>query len=121
VILADTSIWIDHLRGGARSRSLAERLEANDIACHAFVLGELALGNLGPRRANILNDLALLPTIATVSEPEVRAMVEAQRLFGVGIGWVDAHLVAAALAAHAALWTFDAPLERIATRLGIDQ
>ena len=119
MILADTSVWIDHFRGTLRSRPLGESLETGEIVVHSFVLGELALGYLGPRRARIIEDLGRLPCVPVVSDAEVLAMVEGRRLFASGIGWVDAHLIASALSAQASLWTFDAPLARIAARLRV--
>jgi predicted nucleic acid-binding protein len=120
VTLADTSVWIDYFRGTSRSRPLADVLEAGEIYSHAFVVGELALGHLGSQRARILEDLGRLPMIASLTDVEVLAMVESRRLFATGIGWVDAHLLAAAISAGALLWTFDGPLARIASRLGVD-
>jgi predicted nucleic acid-binding protein len=58
MILVDTSIWIDHLRQS--DRQLAVRLEAGDVVCHPFVIGELACGSLS-RRHEILELLAALP------------------------------------------------------------
>ena len=44
MILVDTSVWIDHVRGGnARLRKL---LQEGKVATHPMVLGELACGNL---------------------------------------------------------------------------
>ena len=48
MVLADTSIWIDHLRGN--EPSLIELLNRNRILSHPFVRGELALGNLQQRK-----------------------------------------------------------------------
>jgi predicted nucleic acid-binding protein len=40
-------------------------------------------------------------------------------LYGRGIGWTDAHLLASALLAGVPLWTADEPLARLAHELGI--
>ena len=117
MILVDTSVWIDYFRGVAAARALADLLEANEVSVHPFVRGELALGGLGRRRIGILDDLAVLPHASLVSDDEVLHMVDARRLMGSGIGWVDAHLVAAALHDGASLWTRDRALSRVAVRL----
>jgi predicted nucleic acid-binding protein len=117
--LVDTSVWIDHFRGAPASRGLAELLEAGEVVIHPFVRGEIALGHLGRRRAQVLRDLTLLPCVALVPDDDVLHMVEARRLAGSGIGWVDAHLLASALHAGGVLWTHDDRLSRVVSRLGI--
>lgn len=114
MILIDTSVWIDHFRGEDRAAVLPGRLEAEEVVLHPWVVGELALGHFGSARAQILSDLRLLPTLERVTDDEVMSMIDARRLWGSGLGWVDAGLLAAALAARASLWTFDGPLGRAA-------
>ena len=44
MILLDTSVWVDHLcRGDA---TVVRVLESGQAAVHAFVIGEVACGNL---------------------------------------------------------------------------
>jgi predicted nucleic acid-binding protein len=119
VTLVDTSVWIDYFRGARGSRGLAELLEAAEVIVHPFVRGEITLGHLGRRRAQILRDLTLLPRATLVPDDDVLQMVQAHRLAGSGIGWVDAHLLASALDAGAALWTLDGRLSRVVSRLRI--
>ena len=117
MILADTAIWVDHLnRGDAR---LAALLEAEEIVLHPHVLGEIALGSLR-NRAAILGALAAMPFVMVAGEDEVLALIEQRRLFGTGIGLVDAHLLASALLTHETkLWTRDRRLREAAERLGV--
>jgi hypothetical protein len=117
--LVDTSVWIDHFRGGSASRPLRALLEAGDVVVHPFVHGELALGHLGRARDRILRDLAILPRLDVVPDADVLAFAEMHRLAGSGIGWVDAHLVAAALHGRSSLWTLDRALGRVASRLAV--
>lgn len=112
--LVDTSVWVDFFRGRARAGRLAHDLEADEVLLHPWVLGELALGHLGSKRAAILGDLRLLPVAPVVPDADVLAMIDVLRLAGRGIGWVDAHLLASARSAGAMLWTHDARLSRIA-------
>lgn len=116
MILVDTSPWVDHLRRG--NRRLAVLLADGEVACHRFVIGELAVGNLA-NRATILEYLSNLPAAPMAEHDEVRALVERRRLMGTGIGWLDAHLLASSLLAHLPIWTLDTPLARQARRLGV--
>ena len=47
MVLADSSVWIDHFRGTLDG--LDEMLDARSIVMHDHVLGELALGALRDR------------------------------------------------------------------------
>jgi predicted nucleic acid-binding protein len=117
VILADTSVWVDHLR--RRDAALAKLLEAGEVLGHPFVVGELALGHLEPRSL-ILRDLLDLPQSTVATDHEVLHVINERPLFGHGIGYVDAHLIAATrLTEGAALWTRDRHLHRLAERLKI--
>jgi predicted nucleic acid-binding protein len=115
-VLADTSVWIDHFRhGNARLEAL---LEEGQAWTHPFVVGELACGNLA-KRAEVLRLLLELPKVVSATDDEVLAFVERHRLMGAGIGWIDAHLMAAAALTRTKLWSLDAKLARAARRLNL--
>ena len=117
MILVDTSVWVDHLRSG--DAALAARLEAGHVLMHPFVLGELALGSLR-RRETVLALLHDLPPATAATDAEVLYFVESHRLWGRGIGWVDAHLLAAArLTAGAGVWSRDRSLTAVGRDLGL--
>jgi predicted nucleic acid-binding protein len=117
MILADTSVWIDHLRSS--DRELAKQLNNDAIAMHPFVAGELALGPL-PNRNKLLAYLDYLPQLRPASQNEVRQMIEAHSLHNRGIGLIDAHLLAAVLINPGTqLWTRDKSLRKIAKGLGV--
>jgi predicted nucleic acid-binding protein len=117
VILADTSVWIDHLRVG--DAVLGDFLDRGRVLGHPFVTGELALGNL-KQRDIVLRALRRLPQATVASHEEVLRLVERQPLYGLGIGYVDVHLLAAVrLTAGAKLWTRDRRLRTVATQLGL--
>jgi predicted nucleic acid-binding protein len=98
---------------------MAARLDRADILIHPAVIGEVALGSIR-RREDVLRTMDDLPAALVASDAEVLAFVEAHRLFGLGIGWVDTHLLAAArLTPGAALWTRDRRLRSVAQRLGL--
>jgi len=116
VILVDTSVWIDHLRSGApRLRRL---LENGQVLTHPFVIGELACGDLR-NREEVLGLLERLPQVRAAEHQEIMAFVTGRRLYGRGIGWLDAHLLAATLLSGGRLWTLDRPLAKVASLLGI--
>ena len=105
MILVDTSVWIDHFRNG--NTRLAELLNGGSVLMHAFVLGELALGNLRSRK-DVLRDLGNLPQAVVATDAEVLGFIAANKLHGRGIGYIDAHLLAASrLTPDTALWTYD--------------
>jgi len=117
LILADTSVWIDHFR--ADDVTLRKLLQQQMILMHPLIVAELALGNL-PQRANILRLLEQLPSASSARLSEVRHLIEARSLFGRGIGLMDAHLLASALIeAPTRLWTRDKRLGLLAEELGI--
>src|SRR5512145_2372447 len=109
MILVDTSVWIGHFRAG--SERLKTLLFDEQVLCHPFIVGELASGNLR-RRSEILSMLKALPEAHLVEHEELLDFIEAQRLYGRRIGWVDAHLLASTLLTGCAIWTFDKPLRR---------
>lgn len=117
MILVDTSVWIDHLRAG--DEPLAARLQAGEVLAHPWVIGELALGNLGQRQV-ILSSLRRLPQAAVATDEEVLLFIERNNLAGLGIGYVDAHLLASTrLSPGATLWTRDRRLSKVAEGLGL--
>lgn len=116
MILADTSVWVDHLRAG--DAELATRLERAEIAGHPLVTAEIALGSLMDR-ARILGLMDGLPGLPVATVAEVRTLIEARGLFSHGIGYVDAALLAACLLAPGTrLWSRDRRLAMVAAELG---
>src|SRR5207249_2254339 len=109
MILVDTSVWVDHLRSG--NRTLTSLLEHDQVLTHPFILGELACGAIR-NREEILTHLRTLPHARAVDDEEVMAFVESRHLFGRGIGWIDAHLLASAVLTDARFMTLDRRLAR---------
>jgi hypothetical protein len=117
MILVDTSIWIDHLRQG--DETLVALLAAGQVLIHPFVTGELALGRLR-KRDEVLDALQCLPQAAVATEQEVLAFIAGNSLAGAGIGYIDAHLLAAVrLTPGTALWTRDQRLLTVSQRLAL--
>ena len=117
MILADSSIWIDHFRVG--DALLIALLEREEIVAHPFVIGEIALGSFHKRVA-VLQSLRELPQATVAEDTEVLVLIEKAQLFNLGIGYVDAHLLASArLSDDVRLWTRDKRLAAAASKLGL--
>lgn len=117
MILVDTSVWIDHLRSS--EAHLSGLLNAGRVCMHPHVLGEIAVGNL-KNRAGVLESMRDLPQASVATEAEVFRFIDAHTLFGLDIGYTDAHLLAATrLAPGTQLWTRDRRLSAASVRLGL--
>jgi predicted nucleic acid-binding protein len=117
LILADTSIWIEHLRSG--NKEMRKHLNEGQIVIHPSIVAELALGSL-QERTKTLALLDLLPQVRVAELSEVRRMIEARRLSSFGIGLSDAHLIASVfINPSTLLWTRDKRLRKAAESLGI--
>ena len=114
MVLADTSIWIEHFR--RTHAGLSEWLSGGLVLMHPFVSGELACGNL-KSRALVLSDLNALPSARLASNEEVLRLIDDRRLWGRGLGWIDAHLLASALLTQCQLRTLDRRLRLAAADL----
>jgi predicted nucleic acid-binding protein len=117
MIVVDSAVWIDHHHKGIDQ--LGDLMALKAALMHPFVLGEIALGSLHDHREFI--DFARdLPEAPMAEMPEVLNLIVNARLHGSGIGYVDAHLIAATmLVPGGALWTRDRRLRTVAERLGL--
>ncbi|MCW2778083.1 MAG: type toxin-antitoxin system VapC family toxin [Frankiales bacterium] len=119
MILVDTSVWVDHLRQGVPE--LAALLDGQEVLVHPYVVGELVLGGLG-RQREVVALLQELPAPVVAESAEVLALVEHEALWGRGIGYVDAALLASArLTTGARLWSRDRRLAAAADALGVGE
>jgi predicted nucleic acid-binding protein len=117
VILVDTSVWVDHLRKDDPGMRML--LDGGRVLLHPFVIGELAMENMN-RRDLVLKALRKLPEALVAREEEVLQFVGARRLFGLGIGYIDAHLLTSVqLTPGASLWTRDRRMFDVASKLGL--
>ncbi len=118
MILADTSVWIDHLRHG--EPPLASALMLGSVRMHSLVLGELACGSLAERGLRIAQWRAM-PRVASVTDTQALAFIEWHRLMNHGLSFIDIHLLAACAASSQALrlWTRDRRLADAASELGL--
>ena len=114
MILVDTSVWVNHLRTG--SPRLALFLQESVVLTHSFVIGELACGML-KNRSEILTLLQALPQAREAENHEVLHLLESKNLYGIGLGWIDTHLLASAQLTGCGLWTADGALQKAALKL----
>ncbi|MGV1761861.1 type II toxin-antitoxin system VapC family toxin [Rhizobium sp. A22-96] len=116
MILADTSIWIDHFRHG--DVELRKIIEDDRLLCHPSVIGELALGSLRDR-SSVMAFLAAQRGAVVATHDEVMTMIDRYGIFSMGIGYTDAHLLASVLIdPRASLWTRDERLRIAAEKAG---
>jgi len=112
--LVDSSIWVNHFRYG--SPRLESLLRDTQVLIHPFIVGELDCGGL-KNREEVLALLCALPETHIPEHHEVMHLLEAQKLYGTGIGWVAMNLLAAAQLTGCALWTADTSLQKAAAKL----
>ncbi len=114
MVLVDTSVWVEHLRSG--TIGLEALLNAADVVCHPFVIGELACGNL-TKRTEILSLLKELPQAIQADDEEVIQFIEDHKLMGKGLGYIDIHLLMSAMLTKISLWTLDKRLHEVSIKL----
>ena len=118
MVLIDSSVWVDFFKSGGQPQ-LAQLLGSQQVLMHEMVLGEVAMG-IKQQRENALELLPFLPMAQVASHFEVMALVERHRLHGKGLGYVDAHLLAAALLqSGTCLWTINERLQAAADQVGV--
>ncbi|MBU8869796.1 MAG: type II toxin-antitoxin system VapC family toxin [Gemmatimonadales bacterium] len=116
MVLVDTNIWINHFRKS--NQDLVRNLNQGSVACHPFIIGELAAGNL-KNRIEILDLFQSLPATPVVEPDEYLEFVSSRKLMGKGLGFVDIHILASAVLSGIPLWTGDKRLASSADDLGI--
>ena len=117
LILADTPIWITHLREG--DKHFMQLLEQGLVACHPFIVGELACVSLKNRK-EIIQLLEALPMVDVLEHSEIMDFIESHKLMSRGIGYVDTHLIGSSLLSSTPLWTLDKSLKSVAKLLNTD-
>jgi predicted nucleic acid-binding protein len=116
MILADTSIWIDYLRGTASpaANELDERLLAHDVLMCGPVAAELLTG-LGAKERMRLSETLSAMAWADIARSDWFAAGDLRaelRQRGVQVSLADV-LIAGAAASRGTLWTRDRAFEQI--------
>lgn len=126
MILVDSSVWIEFLRGSATGRSLATLIDHGaPVACTEPVMMELLAGTRSADEYSRLRSLILaqawLPFDALADfEGAARVFVTARAHGITPTGQVDCMIVAVAARTESTFMTFDAQQRAIATLLGIE-
>jgi hypothetical protein len=115
-VVVDTCIWVKHFR--VRNSLLESLLENGEVLSHPLVVGELSMGCLKDRQQTLWS-LSRLGRPPLATEAETMQMVEARRLWGRGIQWNDAQILASVVIGGVKLWTGDLRLADIATEMGV--
>jgi predicted nucleic acid-binding protein len=119
MVLVDTSVWIRFLANVPPFAAELDRLlDADEVVGHDLVAGELLIGDRSGR-GKLLEAYAQMHQAKTVAHSEVVELVRARRLSGVGLGWIDAHLLASAVLQRHHVWTTDSSLAAAAAALGV--
>ena len=117
-VIVDTSVWIDHFRHN--NRALVDLMLRDSVLVHPMVIVEIACGTPPAPRSQSLGNLALLQACKQATLSEVLALIEREKLYGMGCGLVDMYLLASTLITPAAtLWTLDKRLADVAQRFGV--
>jgi predicted nucleic acid-binding protein len=116
MVLVDTSLWVAHFR--QTRADLVDLLNDGEVACHPFIVGELACGNL-KNRTEILSLLETLPMAIAAEHQEVLRFIESQSLMGKGLGYMDVHLLASVVLSRFPIWTLDKKLGQASDLLGL--
>lgn len=112
-VLADTSVWVDYLRH--KNASILDPLNQGDVVMHDYVVGEMALGGLSQAKLAMFSQMR---RCHCASHDEVMHLIAERNLANRGLGYVDSHLLAAALIDRLQLWTLDKALQQVAQEFG---
>jgi predicted nucleic acid-binding protein len=114
-IVVDSNVWVHHWR--TPNPLLMDMVADGEVWTHPLVIGELSMGTLR-NREQMLWDLTRLGRPQLATDAETRQMVEARRLWGRGIGWNDAKILASVVIGGCLLWTQDKRLDEAALEMG---
>jgi predicted nucleic acid-binding protein len=118
LILPDTSVWIEHLRGTTDELKTILEDEVCSVATHPMILAELVLGGLRKESAAWAN-LTRQIVLKVVSHDDLLLFLQANHIAGKGIGYVDCNLIASCLISNARIITFDKKLAAVAADFGV--
>jgi predicted nucleic acid-binding protein len=119
MILVDSSVWIRFFANRTPyADELGQLIGLDVVAGHDLVYGELHIGDCGGRNKQ-LSGYEHLHQARTLPHREVVEFVRVRGLYGRGLSWIDAHLLASAIAERLQLWTADERFAVAAAELGV--
>ena len=116
MIIADTSVWIEFLKGNETVfRRMQTLLENREITALEPVFGELLQGTKNKRERQVIIDYWKNTPRIDESELWIVAGLYAgeKKLFAKGVGLIDAFIVIASLKTNAQIWTLDEKLNKV--------
>ena len=116
MVLVDTSIWIDHFN--RKNDELEYLLVENQVVLHPYIIAEIACGNLRQRNL-ILSLLRAMPSVKILSMDEYFLFLEKNKLYGIGLGFVDVNIVGSSLLSNCQIYTRDKELNLAASKFNI--
>ncbi|MGZ3686949.1 MAG: type II toxin-antitoxin system VapC family toxin [Bdellovibrionota bacterium] len=116
MFIADTSIWIDHIRKPVLE--LALYLDEAKILSHSSAIGELALGQFRDRDT-FIEYMGLLPQAKEANTAELLELIRLHKLSGKGLSLVDVQVLASALITECGILTRDKAMFSAMRRLRI--
>ena len=117
MVLVDTSVWVSHLR--ADNFSLKTLLYHGEVLCHPLIIGELSCGTIKNRK-EIISLLQAIPQAAVAENAEVLQFIEMNNLMGLGLGFIDMHLLASARLSNSPVWSLDKKLNFVSTKFDLN-
>ena len=116
MILFDTSIWIEFLKGSQGISGLAQfHLEQRNVFAFECVFGELLQGTKNKREKGII--LGFWDNLPRINQQniwiEAGEYAMANKTFSKGVGLIDVAILMAARKESAQVWTLDKKLKAI--------
>lgn len=123
MIIADTSVWIEFLKGNAEIISLlTPYMRRGDVVATSAIFGELLQGVRNKRERQVVE--AFWNSLPKVDENllfiEAGKLSNKHKLYARGVGLIDCYILAAALKHDYALWTLDKKLLSVIDLLNED-
>lgn len=115
MIVADTSIWIDFLKGSLRySDYMSTHIENREVLMLECIAGELLQGVKGKKEKNIILEYwRLLPTVSMDSLWVKAGIYSSEnKLVSKGIGLIDSVIITACKETESKLWTLDEKIKK---------
>jgi predicted nucleic acid-binding protein len=115
MIIVDTSVWIEYLKGNEHYRNvLPQYLKAKHVVAISAVFGELLQGVKNKREHEIIT--GFWESLPRVNEEnlfvEAGKLSNEFKLYNAGVGLIDSYILAAALKNDYALWSLDKKLNK---------
>ena len=117
MIIVDTSVWIEYLKGNNPeiTRSLKPRLQNRKVVAVSAVFGELLQGVKNKREREIIQGFR--KSLPHVDETdlfiEAGQIANEYKLYNKGVGLIDGYILSAALRHDLPIWTLDKKLDRV--------